>query len=85
MISKLWIYLIKLMGLFRIDKYLVIITTILVLTQVIRVIQNAVQLRRQTQKMYDIDVIEKDSQNLIKEWTIIINRLSDILENRGTL
>ena len=60
--------------------YLTIITTVLVLTQVIRVTQNHIQLKRQTKRMYDVDQIEKDSQNLIKEWNIVINRLSDVLD-----
>lgn len=33
------------------DKYLVIITTALVVTQIIRVVQNAMQLRKQTRIM----------------------------------
>ena len=33
------------------DKYLAIITTVLVVTQIIRVVQNTIQLRRQTRMM----------------------------------
>lgn len=33
------------------DKYLAIITTVLVVTQIIRVVQNSMQLRRQTRMM----------------------------------
>jgi len=54
--------------------YLTIITTALVITQIIRVIQNAIQLKG----MKEIKEINRD---LMKEWTIVLDKFNKLIEN----
>lgn len=63
------------------DKYLVIITTVLVITQIIRVAQNTIQLRRQTQMMKKqlsrLDDVSNEDLNMQKEaYRLIVKHLS---------
>ena len=63
------------------DKYLVIITTVLVITQIIRVAQNTIQLRRQTQMMKKqlsrLDDVSNEDLNMQKEaYRLIVEHLS---------
>jgi hypothetical protein len=54
--------------------YLTIITTVLVLTQIIRLIQNAIQLKG----MKEIREINRD---LMKEWNIVLDKFNKLIEN----
>jgi len=54
--------------------YLTIITTALVITQIIRLIQNAIQLKG----MKEIKEINRD---LMKEWTIVLDKFNKLIEN----
>lgn len=63
------------------DKYLVIITTALVITQIIRVVQNTMQLRRQTQMMKKqldrLDDVTNEDLNVQKEaFRLIVDHLN---------
>lgn len=63
------------------NTYLVIITTVLVVTQVIRVTQNAIQLRRQVKQLSHLeDVTNEDLRTQKKAYTLIV----DYLEKRVT-
>lgn len=63
------------------NTYLAIITTVLVVTQVIRVTQNAIQLRRQVKQLSHIeDVTNEDLRTQKKAYTLIV----DYLEKRVT-
>ena len=63
------------------DTYLAIITTVLVVTQVIRVTQNAIQLRRQVKQFSHLeDVTNEDLRTQKKAYTLIV----DYLEKRIT-
>ena len=55
--------------------YLTIITTVLVLTQVIRVMQNAIQLKH-------MKYTDKLNQELMKDWERIILQLEEIISRR---
>lgn len=62
--------------------YLAIITTVLVVTQIIRLIQNAVQLRRQNvlfkeqlKDLADMEVTEKDFHTQRKAYRLIVEYL----------
>ncbi len=62
------------------DNYLVIITTALVVSQIIRVVQNAMQLRRQKRMMnarFDrLDDVTSEDLRLQKEaYRLIVDRL----------
>ena len=66
------------------NTYLAIITTVLVLTQIIRLIQNAVQLRRhnvlfkkQLKELADMDVTERDFENQRKAYRLIVDYLEE--------
>ena len=68
--------------------YLTIITTALVLTQVIRLIQNAIQLHRQTKAMQaqlkDIeDITNADIHNQRKMHKLVIEYLEQKMEGEG--
>lgn len=63
------------------DKYLVIITTALVITQIIRVVQNIMQLRRQTRMMKKqldrLNDVTNEDLNMQKEaFRLIVEHLS---------
>lgn len=63
------------------DKYLAIITTVLVITQIIRVAQNTIQLRRQTRMMKErlahLDDVSNEDLNMQKEaFRLIVEHLS---------
>lgn len=63
------------------NTYLAIITTVLVVTQVIRVTQNAIQLRRQVKQLSHLeDVTNEDLRTQKKAYTLIV----DYLEKRVT-
>lgn len=64
------------------NKYLVIITTALVITQIIRVAQNTMQLRRQTQMMKKqldrLNDVTNEDLNMQKEaFRLIVKHLSE--------
>lgn len=66
------------------NTYLAIITTVLVLTQIIRLIQNAVQLRRhnvlfkkQLKELADMEVTERDFENQRKAYRLIVDYLEE--------
>lgn len=65
-----------------VEKYLVIITTVLVLTQIIRLIQNAIQLHRQNKlfkaQLGDLEgVTNLDIQNQRKMHRLVIEYLEE--------
>lgn len=63
------------------NTYLAIITTVLVVTQVIRVTQNAIQLRKQVKQLSHLeDVTNEDLRTQKKAYTLIV----DYLEKRVT-
>lgn len=67
------------------DKYLAIITTVLVVTQIIRVVQNAMQLRRQTRMMKARldkldDVTNEDLQMQKEAYRLIVEYLREKTE-----
>jgi len=57
-------------------NYLTIITTVLVLTQIIRLIQNAISLR----KMQQFNEKDVDVQEMWEELTYALHRFSDTVE-----
>lgn len=64
------------------NTYLAIITTVLVVTQIIRLIQNAVQLRRQNvlfkkqlKDLADMEVTEKDFEVQKKAYRLMVEYL----------
>lgn len=68
------------------DKYLVIITTTLVITQIIRVAQNTIQLRRQLRMMKErlahLDDVSNEDLNMQKEaFRLIVEHLSGRADN----
>lgn len=68
------------------DKYLVIITTTLVITQIIRVAQNIIQLRRQLRMMKErlahLDDVSNEDLNMQKEaFRLIVEHLSGRADN----
>lgn len=68
------------------NKYLVIITTVLVITQIIRVVQNTMQLRRQTRMMKArldrLDDVTNEDLNMQKEaFRLIVKHLSGRADN----
>ena len=68
------------------NKYLVIITTALVITQIIRVAQNTMQLRRQTRMMkqqFDrLEDVTNEDLNMQKEaYRLIVEHLSGRAEH----
>lgn len=68
------------------DKYLVIITTVLVITQIIRVAQNTIQLYRQTRMMKKrldrLNDVTNEDLNMQKEaYRLIVKHLSGRADN----
>ena len=66
------------------DKYLVIITTVLVITQVIRITQNAITLHRQNtlykkqlKEVADLELMKEDFEMQRKAYRLIVERLSE--------
>ena len=66
------------------EIYLTIITTVLVLTQIIRLIQNTVQLRRQKvlfkkqlKELADMEVTERDFETQRKAYRLMVEYLED--------
>ena len=64
------------------NTYLVIITTVLVITQIIRVTQNAIQLRRQNvlykkqlKEVADLEIQKEDFEMQRKAYRLIVERL----------
>ena len=64
------------------NTYLAIITTVLVITQIVRLIQNAVQLRRQNVlfkeklgRLADCNPTEQDFENQRKAYQLIVELL----------
>jgi hypothetical protein len=71
------------------NTYLAIITTVLVVTQIIRLIQNAVQLHRQNVlfkkqlgDLADMQLTEKDFTAQRKAYRLIVEYLEDQLAER---
>lgn len=70
------------------DKYLVIITTVLVITQIIRVAQNTIQLYRQTRMMKKrldrLNDVTNEDLNMQKEaYRLIVKHLSGRADNEA--
>ena len=66
------------------NTYLAIITTVLVITQIVRLIQNAVQLRRQNVlfkeklgHLADFNPAEQDFENQRKAYRLIVDYLEE--------
>jgi len=66
------------------NKYLAIITTVLVLTQIIRVAQNHIQLRRQkilfkkqVGELADMEIQKEDFEYQKKAYRLIVERLGN--------
>ena len=66
------------------NTYLAIITTVLVITQIVRLIQNAVQLHRQNimfkeqlGHLADCNPTEQDFENQRKAYQLIVNYLEE--------
>ena len=66
------------------DKYLVVITTVLVITQVIRVTQNAISLHRQNtlydrqlKELKDLELKKDDFEMQKRAYRLIVERLSE--------
>ena len=66
------------------NTYLAIITTVLVITQIVRLIQNAVQLHRQNVlfkeqlgDLADCSITKQDFENQRKAYQLIVNYLGD--------
>lgn len=64
------------------NTYLAIITTVLVITQIIRVTQNAIQLhrqntlyKRQLKELVDLDIQKQDFEMQRKAYQLIVERL----------
>ena len=69
------------------DKYLVIITTVLVITQIIRVTQNAITLHRQNvlykkqlKEVANLELQKEDFEMQRKAYRLIVERLGGINE-----
>lgn len=58
------------------NTYLAIITTVLVITQVIRLIQNSINLQRQNKQLKDIpNITNEDIEMQKKAYKLIVERL----------
>ena len=58
------------------NTYLAIITTVLVITQVIRLIQNSINLQRQNKQLKDIpNITDEDIEMQKKAYKLIVERL----------
>ena len=69
------------------DKYLVIITTVLVITQIIRVTQNTITLHRQNvlykkqlKEVANLELQKEDFEMQRKAYRLIVERLGEINE-----
>lgn len=67
--------------------YLVIITTVLVITQIIRVTQNAISIHRQNvlfnkqcEKVRDIEIMKADFEMQRKAYKLIVEYLEELKE-----
>lgn len=66
------------------QTYLVIITTVLVLTQIIRIAQNTIQLHRQNvlfekqcAEVRDVEIMKEDFETQRKAYSLIVEYLED--------
>ena len=66
------------------NVYLAIMTTVLVVTQVIRIVQNTIQLHRQNtlykkqlKEMSDLEIAKEDFEMQRKAYRLIVERLSE--------
>lgn len=71
------------------NTYLAIITTVLVITQIVRLIQNAVQLHRQNilfkeqlGHLADCNPTEQDFENQRKAYRMIVNYLEEKAQHK---
>ena len=71
------------------DTYLAIITTVLVITQIIRVFQNTIQLRRQKtlfkaqlKELADMELTEKDFETQRKAYRLAVEFFEQRKENQ---
>ena len=71
------------------NTYLAIITTVLVITQIVRLIQNAVQLHRQNilfkeqlGHLADCNPTEQDFENQRKAYRLIVNYLEEKAQHK---
>lgn len=71
------------------NTYLAIITTVLVITQIVRLIQNAVQLHRQNilfkeqlGHLADCNPTEQDFENQRKAYRLIVNYLEEKVQHK---
>jgi hypothetical protein len=71
------------------EIYLTIITTVLVLTQIIRLIQNAVQLRRQNvlfkkqlKELADMELTERDFETQRKAYRLAVEYLEHRVQQK---
>ena len=73
------------------NTYLAIITTVLVITQIVRLIQNAVQLHRQNvlfkkqlQQLVECDPTKQDFENQRKAYRLIVDYLEEKAQYKVT-
>ncbi len=66
------------------NVYLAIITTVLVVTQIIRIVQNTIQLHRQNtlykkqlKEVADLEIAKEDFEMQRKAYRLIVERLSE--------
>lgn len=71
------------------EIYLAIITTVLVITQIIRVTQNAIQVHRQNvlfnkqcEEVRDIEIMKSDFEMQRKAYQLIVDYLLELKENK---
>ena len=71
------------------NTYLAIITTVLVITQIVRLIQNAVQLHRQNVlfreqlgHLADCNLTKQDFENQRKAYRLIVNYLKEKAQHK---
>ena len=74
------------------DKYLVIITTVLVVTQIIRITQNTVTFHRQNvlyqkqlKEVADMEIQKEDFEIQRKAYRLIVERLSEENEQNARI
>ena len=60
------------------EKYLVVITTILVITQIIRLIQNAIQLRRMNKQLESTQ-----NKQIVRLWDKLEEAIDKYMESEG--
>lgn len=73
------------------NTYLAIITTVLVATQIIRLIQNTIQLRRQNvlfkaqlKELADMELTERDFETQRKAYRLIVEHFERGVDNEQT-